>query len=248
MGSRSNIEWTEATWNPVTGCSKISPGCSNCYAERMAVRLQAIGQSSYRNGFRLTLHDHLLGLPLEWRAPRMVFVGSMSDLFHKEVPLEFILRVFDVMRRARRHCFQLLTKRSGRLRQLGDKLPWPPNVWAGVSVENADYVVRLQDLRQTRAAVKFVSFEPLLAPVPRVDLQGMDWVIVGGESGPGARPMDPAWVRDIRDQCLAAKVPFFFKQWGGTNKRRTGRVLDGATWDQMPECQVCLQRSLTLAR
>ena len=232
--ARSKIEWTEATWNPVTGCTKISPGCDNCYAERMARRLKAMGQPNYRNGFDLTLHEDALELPLTWRAARVVFVNSMSDLFHKRVPGDFIRRVFDVMRRADWHVFQVLTKRSHRMAAMNSSLDWPGNVWAGVSVENEDYAFRLDHLRETAARVKFVSFEPLLGPLAGVDLSGIDWVIVGGESGPGARPMDAQWAEEIRDQCLEQRIPFFFKQWGGVNKKRAGRVLEGRTWDQMP--------------
>lgn len=234
MSTRSAIEWTEATWNPLTGCTKISPGCQHCYAERMALRLQAMGQPNYVNGFRLTVHEHMLQVPLTWKTPQMVFVNSMSDLFHRDVPLDFVLRVFDVMRRASWHIFQVLTKRSDRLLALDPQIDWPPNVWMGVSVENQDYAFRADHLRQTGAAVKFLSLEPLLGPLPRLDLRGIDWVIVGGESGPGARPMAEAWVLDIRDQCCAAGVPFFFKQWGGPKRKRTGRLLRGRTWDQMP--------------
>jgi len=232
--AKSAIEWTESTWNPVTGCTKISPGCKHCYAERMSIRLKAMGQPNYANGFRLTLHEHVLELPLHWKRPQIVFVNSMSDLFHKRVSLEFILKVFDVMAQASHHRFQVLTKRSKRLLELSPKLPWPSNVWMGVSVENSDYLFRLDHLRQTDAHIKFVSFEPLLGPIHDLDLEGIDWVIVGGESGPKARPMDPDWVREIRDRCLSAKVPFFFKQWGGVIKKRNGRILDGRMWGQMP--------------
>jgi len=235
MASLSSIEWTSSTWNPVTGCSKISPGCKNCYAERMAKRLQLMGQPNYQDGFEVRLHEHMLELPLKWKKPQVIFVNSMSDLFHKNVPLDFIMRVFDVMLRAGHHRFQVLTKRSGRLRQLSSGLPWPENIWLGVSVENPDYTFRIDDLRETGAAIKFLSIEPLLAPIPDLDLKGIDWVIVGGESGPRARPMKESWVQDIRDQCEFAKVPFFFKQWGGTNKKKAGRELDGKTWDEMPQ-------------
>jgi protein gp37 len=234
MAQGSDIEWTESTWNPVTGCNKISPGCKHCYAERMAERLQAMGQPNYRNGFRLTLQPQMLELPLQWKRPQTIFVNSMSDLFHKNVPLDYIKRVFDVMCRAHWHRFQVLTKRADRLAELDHELEWSANVWMGVSVESADYVDRIDDLRRTRATVKFLSLEPLLGPLPGLDLRGIDWAIVGGESGPGARPMDPRWVTEIRDQCVAARVAFFFKQWGGTNKKRTGRTLDGRTWDEMP--------------
>jgi protein gp37 len=234
MGQKSAIEWTGSTWNPVTGCTKISPGCLNCYAERMARRLKAMGQPNYAAGFKPAMHAHALGLPLTWKTPQTIFVNSMSDLFHRDVSTDFILRAFDVMLRADWHLFQILTKRSGRLVQLDSQLPWADHIWMGVSVENIDYVHRIDDLRQTSAAVKFLSLEPLLGPLPGLNLTGMDWVIVGGESGPGARPMDEEWVKDIRDQCLNADVPFFFKQWGGTNKKRAGRTLEGRTWDEMP--------------
>ena len=235
MAGNSHIEWTDATWNPVTGCSKVSPGCKHCYAERMAKRLQAMGQPNYANGFEVTLQPHMLELPLEWKRPRRVFVNSMSDLFHKDVPLSFIKKVFSVMRRANWHQYQLLTKRSERLLEVSPLLTWEPHIWIGVSVENDDYTTRIDDLRKTGADVKFLSLEPLLGPLRKLNLRGIDWVIVGGESGPGARPMNPDWVRDIRDQCIRANVPFFFKQWGGQFKKRTGRVLDGRTWDQMPQ-------------
>jgi len=234
MATNSSIEWTDATWNPLTGCTKVSPGCKHCYAERMAKRLQAMGQPNYANGFELTLHEDKLEEPLSWRKPRAVFVNSMSDLFHHDVPDEFIQRVFAVMRQASWHRFQVLTKRSGRLARMSNEIDWPANVWMGVSVENADYLFRVDHLRQAGAAVKFVSAEPLLGPLSGLDLTGIDWVIVGGESGPGARPMKPEWVTDIRDRCVAAGVAFFFKQWGGVNKARTGRVLEGRTWDEMP--------------
>lgn len=234
MATNSAIEWTQATWNPLTGCNKISPGCKHCYAERLAVRLQAMGQANYANGFQLTLQEQALELPLRWRKPRTVFVNSMSDLFHQDVPAGFILRVFEVMRQAHWHQFQVLTKRAERLSQMSQDLPWMPNIWMGVSVENQDYIHRIDQLRLTGACVKFLSLEPLLGPLVNLDLKGIDWVIVGGESGPGARPMKPQWVRDIRAQCQRADVPFFFKQWGGVRKSQTGRELDGRTWDQMP--------------
>ncbi|MCL4694468.1 MAG: DUF5131 family protein [Candidatus Hydrogenedentes bacterium] len=237
MGSNSSIEWTESTWNPVTGCTKVSPGCKHCYAERMAKRLKAMGQTNYRNGFQVTLHPHMLELPLRWRKPQRIFVNSMSDLFHEKVPRDYIVQVFDVMRRADWHQFQVLTKRSERLRELASELDWPPNVWMGVSVENDKYVSRIDDLRHTGAQTKFLSLEPLLGPLPGLDLKGIHWVIVGGESGPGARPMDALWVVDIQRQCAKAKVPFFFKQWGGVNKKRTGRELNGQTYDEMPRRQ-----------
>ncbi len=234
MGDHSAIEWTDATWNPVTGCTKVSPGCKHCYAERLAARLQAMGNPRYRNGFRVTLHPDQLGLPLRWSQPRRIFVNSMSDLFHEAVPEEFIERVFDVMERADWHVFQVLTKRAGRLAELAPRLPWPPNVWQGVSVENARYTSRVAHLQRVPAAVRFLSVEPLIGPIPLLPLDGIRWVIVGGESGPNHRPVDPDWVRGIRDQCLAAEVPFFFKQWGGPTAKSGGRVLDGQVWNDVP--------------
>lgn len=230
----SSIEWTEATWNPVTGCTKTSAGCKNCYAETMARRLKAMGQPNYRNGFALTLHDHVLEYPLHWSRPRMIFVNSMSDLFHEQIPLDFIKRVFAVMRAASWHQFQVLTKRADRLALINVELEWPANVWMGVSVENQANVHRIEDLQKTDAAVKFLSLEPLLGPVEALDLRDIDWAIVGGESGPRARPMKAEWVLAIRDQCREASVPFFFKQWGGRNKKKAGRILEGRTWDDMP--------------
>jgi protein gp37 len=235
MGTRSSIEWTESTWNPLTGCTKISPGCKHCYAERMALRLQAMGQPNYRNGFELTIHEHALELPLTWKKPQMIFVNSMSDLFHKEVPSEFIQRVFKVMRSASWHTFQVLTKRSERLLQLDKEIDWPGNVWMGVSVENEKYTYRIDHLRQTLACTKFLSLEPLLGPLPNLELHGINWVIVGGESGPGARPIEEQWVIEIKNQSHKAHVPFFFKQWGGFNKKRSGRLLQGRTWDEVPK-------------
>ena len=234
MALQTGIEWTEATWNPVTGCSKVSPGCTHCYAERMALRLQAMGSANYRNGFQLTVHDHALALPLSWKRPQAIFVNSMSDLFHRAVPQAFILKVFAIMRQAHWHRFQILTKRSERLLELNERLPWAPNIWMGVTVEHPDFANRIDDLRQTGAAVKFLSLEPLLAAMPRLNLRGINWVIVGGESGPGARPMQEAWVTDLRDQCRQARVAFYFKQWGGVFKKRNGRQLQGRTWDEMP--------------
>jgi len=234
MAHGSGIEWTESTWNPVTGCTKISPGCKHCYAERMAKRLQAMGQSNYANGFALTLQPHMLELPLGWKKPQRIFVNSMSDLIHSDVPREYIREVFDVMARAHWHRFQILTKRADRLAELSPELDWAPNIWMGVSVENDAYRRRIDDLRSTGAQTKFLSLEPLLGPLRDLDLRGIDWVIAGGESGPGARPIDVGWVVEIRDQCERASVPFFFKQWGGTNKKRAGRLLEGRTWDQMP--------------
>jgi protein gp37 len=235
MAINSSIEWTQSTWNPVTGCTKISPGCIHCYAERMALRLKAMGQPNYACGFEVALHEHMLELPTNWKKPQTIFVNSMGDLFHENVPLSFILEVFDVMSRASWHRFQLLTKRSDRLAELNTELDWPDNVWMGVTVENADYTYRIDHLRSTGARVKFLSLEPLLGPLHEINLAGIDWVIVGGESGPGARPVEKDWIVDIREQCINAGVPFFFKQWGGTNRKKTGRLLEGRTWDELPK-------------
>lgn len=235
---KTKIEWTESTWNPVTGCTKISPGCTNCYAERMARRLSAMGQPNYKDGFQIRIHPHVLNLPLKWKNPQFIFVNSMSELFHEDVPFEFIHQVFEVMKKASWHTFQVLTKRAERLVELHSELPWQKNIWMGVSVENNDYKYRIDLLRETDAMLKFISFEPLIGNVGTVNLKGIDWVIVGGESGPGARFMAPEWVADLRDQCLSQEVPFFFKQWGGVNKKKAGRLLDGRTWDEMPAVEV----------
>ncbi|MFC2088731.1 DUF5131 family protein [Calditrichota bacterium] len=234
MASKSSIEWTESTWNPITGCDKISPGCKYCYAEKMAKRLQGMGQANYKNGFNLTLHEHVIAYPLGWKKKQMIFVNSMSDLFHEKVPLEFILKVFAVMNEANWHTYQILTKRSERLLELSSKLPWDNNIWMGVSIENEQYKDRIDHLRQTSAKVKFLSCEPLIGQLPNLNLKEIDWVIVGGESGPGARPMQPDWAIDIKDQCVSQQVPFFFKQWGGLNKKKNGRTLQNRTWDQLP--------------
>lgn len=234
MGDKSAIEWTDATWNPVTGCSKVSPGCKNCYAERLAARLQAMGNPRYKNGFATTLHPDQLTLPLRWTQPRQIFVNSMSDLFHEAVPEDYILRVFETMVKADWHIFQILTKRAERLAEIAPRLPWPDNVWQGVSIENADYTWRIAHLVKVPAAVRFLSVEPLLGPIPKLPLKGISWVIVGGESGPDFRPVKAEWVREIRDQCLKAKVPFFFKQWGGFTPKAGGRRLDGRLWNSMP--------------
>ncbi len=231
---KSKIEWTESTWNPVTGCSKVSSGCLNCYAERMARRLKAMGQRNYRNGFKVTCHRHTLSMPLGWKKPQMIFVNSMSDLFHKDVPVEFILEIFSTMREAHQHQYQILTKRADRLAELSPELPWQDNIWMGVTVESADHKDRIDYLRYTGAAVKFLSLEPLLDDLGELKLNGIDWVIVGGESGPGARAIEAEWVRNIREQCIAQNVAFFFKQWGGVNKKKAGRELDGRIWSQMP--------------
>jgi protein gp37 len=234
MGDKSAIEWTDATWNPVTGCTKVSPGCTHCYAERLAARLQAMGNPRYRNGFAVTLHPDQLGLPLRWRQPRRIFVNSMSDLFHEAVPDDYIRRVFDVMVQASRHIFQVLTKRAERLAALAPYLPWPPNVWQGVSVESAAYAARIAHLKRVPARVRFLSLEPLLGPLEGLDLTGIHWTIVGGESGPRNRPPHLEWIRGIRDQCAAQSVPFFFKQWGGRIAKSGGRLLDGRTWNEVP--------------
>ena len=230
---KTKIEWTEATWNPTTGCTKVSEGCRNCYAEKMAKRLQAMGTKRYRNGFQLTLHPDLIDLPLRWKKPRKIFVNSMSDLFHQEVPDDFIRQVFRTMNQASHHIFQVLTKRPERVAAMAHRLNWTPNIWMGTSVENMRVIERVAHLRQVPARVRFLSCEPLLGPL-KLNLDGIHWVIVGGESGPGARPMDGRWVREIRDQCIEAGVSFFFKQWGGVRKDKTGRLLDGRTWDEMP--------------
>jgi protein gp37 len=238
MAGNSNIEWTEATWNPVTGCTKISEGCRFCYAHRMAKRLHAMNNPRYRNGFDVTLHHDLVEAPLKWKKPRTIFVNSMSDLFHKEVPLDFIQDTFKTMEKASWHTFQILTKRADRLLELSSELPWPTNVWQGVSVEDENVVERIDYLRQTPAKIRFLSIEPLIGPLNNLNLEGIHWVIVGGESGPGARPMEADWVRSIRDQCKEQNVAFFFKQWGGVQKHRYGRELDDKTYDELPEVQM----------
>ncbi|MCI0417246.1 phage Gp37/Gp68 family protein [bacterium] len=234
MAQASNIEWTDATWNPVTGCTKISPGCKHCYAERMAVRLKAMGQHRYRNGFNVTLQHDVLDQPLLWKKPRKIFVNSMSDLFHEEIPFDYIERIFEVMNTAPHHLFQILTKRSERLAEAGTKLRWSHNIWIGVSVESEKYIRRICDIQKVPAFVRFLSLEPLLGPISFLPLDGIHWVIAGGESGPHARPMRIEWIRQIRDNCLNKRVPFFFKQWGGVWKSRTGRMLDGREWDEFP--------------
>jgi len=233
--STSKIEWTESTWNPVTGCSKISEGCANCYAERMAYRLKTMGQKNYANGFDVTIHPHTLSIPLKWKKPRMIFVNSMSDLFHNDVPVFFIKQIFNIMSEAHWHQFQILTKRAERLADLVQHLTWPKNVWMGVTIESPSYLCRLEYLRNVPVSVRFLSLEPLLSAMPEFDLSKIDWVIVGGESGPGARPIRKKWVTDIQENCKIQKVPFFFKQWGGTNKKKTGRLLDGKIISEMPQ-------------
>lgn len=236
--AQSSIEWTEMTWNPVTGCTKISAGCKFCYAEVMAKRLKAMGVEKYKDGFKLRMHEDALNIPYTWKKQKVVFVNSMSDLFHKDVPLEFIQKVFKVMNENGQHTFQVLTKRADRLLELHEQLNWTHNIWMGVSVEDKRVMQRVDFLRQTNARVKFLSCEPLIGPLANMNLQNIDWVIVGGESGRKARPMDADWVLDIMDQCNAANVAFFFKQWGGTNKKKAGRLLNGQTYDEMPEFNV----------
>lgn len=245
MANNSAIEWTEATWNPVAGCTVLSAGCTNCYAMRMANRLDHMGQTKYKgltrhsggrpkwNG-RIYLDERSLDAPFKWRSGRMIFVNSMSDLFHDGVPLEFIHRVFDTMRRTPQHTYQILTKRTERLAKIASDLDWADNVWIGASVENSEFVWRIDQLREVLARVRFLSLEPLLGPLEQLNLASIDWAIAGGESGPGARPLDPDWIRSIRDQCISSNVAFHFKQWGGKNKKRNGRTLDGRTWDQFP--------------
>ena len=244
--AESTIEWTDATWNPTTGCDQTSPGCDNCYALTMAARLKAMGQQKYQAdgdprtsgpGFALTVHPDTLSIPRRWSKPRMIFVNSMSDLFHHDVPVEFIRDVFAVMADTPRHTYQLLTKRSKRLGRLAEVLDWPPNLWVGVSVETQTYEFRVDHLRTVPSSVRFLSIEPLLGPVS-VNLDGIDWVIVGGESGPSCRPVDPVQVRHIRDACVESGTPFFFKQWGGRTPKTHGRLLDGRTWDEYPAATV----------
>ena len=235
MAEHTTIEWTDATWNPVRGCTKISPGCKNCYAERFAERFRGVKGHPFEQGFDLRLVPGKIGEPLRWKTPQRIFVNSMSDLFHDKVSLDYIKDVFDVMNRADWHQYQVLTKRAERLEKLSRELPWAPHIWMGVSVENKDYLWRIDHLRRTKAHIKFLSIEPLIGPLGKINLRGIDWVIAGGESGPRARPMDATWVRDVRDQCVRAGVSFFFKQWGGVQKKRHGRELEGRTWDEMPE-------------
>lgn len=230
----TKIEWTDATWNPVRGCNKISPGCKHCYAERFAERFRGVLGHPFEQGFDLRLVHEKLDEPLRVKKPQRIFVNSVSDLFHEGVPVEYIRQVFDVMNKANWHEYQVLTKRADRLQDLNSLIKWAPHIWMGVSVENSDYVSRIDHLRRTNAYVKFLSIEPLLGPIRKLDLHGIDWVIVGGESGPGARPMEKEWVIDIRDQCVRSDVAFFFKQWGGVVKKKAGRELEGRTWDEMP--------------
>ncbi len=244
MADNSAIEWTEATWNPTTGCDRVSAGCDHCYALTLSKRLKAMGNPKYQKdgdprtsgpGFGVAVHPDALQIPYTWKRPRLVFVNSMSDLFHARVPIAFIRQVFEVMSETPHHTYQVLTKRARRLARIADVLDWPTNVWMGVSVESADHYDRIHDLVKVPAAVRFLSCEPLLAELPELPLDGIDWVIAGGESGFNARAVDPEWIRDIRDQCVRARTPFFFKQWGGMTSKSGGRELDGRTWDQMPE-------------
>ena len=231
----SKIEWTDSTWNPITGCSKISLGCQNCYAERMANRLRSMGMYRYRNGFAVTIHEDLFDQPLHWKSPRTIFVNSMSDLFHETVPSGIIVQLFDIMRKCDRHTFQILTKRAERIQEISKGISWPKNVWMGVTVEAEDYMHRIEMLKNIPATVKFISFEPLLSSIDaRHSLKGIDWVIVGGESGPNSRPMEAGWARQIRAIAERDGAAFFFKQWGGINKKKAGRLLDGKLYDAMP--------------
>ena len=238
MSVNSTIEWTNSTWNPVTGCTKVSPGCKHCYAEVFAERWRGVPGHHFEQGFDLRLWPERLDLPLTWKKPRTIFVNSMSDLFHEKVPFSFVQEVFNTMEKASWHTFQILTKRAERMTELAGRLNWPRNVWMGVSIETAKYLLRVGYLRRVPAEVRFLSLEPLLGPLATIDLSSIHWVIVGGESGPGARPIDAEWVREIRKQCRSQGVPFFFKQWGGVQKKRNGRVLDGRTWDEMPKGHV----------
>lgn len=235
MALKSKIEWTENSWNPVTGCDKYSAGCKNCYAEKMANRLYAMGHAKYKNKFQVTLHEESLNEPLIWKKPSKIFVCSMSDIFHKDVPFEFVDKIFNTMKQADWHIFQILTKRSDRLLEYSTRILWPTNVWAGVTVEHKDYISRIEDLRAVKAPVKFISFEPLLSEIPYTDLKDIQWVICGGESGPHAREVNINWVRGIRDMAVNQNIPFLFKQWGGVNKKKTGRLLDNKEWLEMPE-------------
>lgn len=235
MHRSSKIEWTESTWNPVTGCTKISAGCLNCYAERMANRLHLMGQPHYKNGFSVTTHPDILDAPRSWKKPQTIFVNSMSDLFHEEVPERFIQQIFFVMRACPQHTFQILTKRSQRLKELAPNLRFTPNIWIGVTVENQDSIFRIDDLRTVNTSIRFLSCEPLIGPIKGLNLNDIHWVIAGGESGPKSRPVQIEWVRDIKQACQNQNVPFFFKQWGGVNKKKAGRELDGKIWNEMPE-------------
>ncbi len=234
MAQLSNIEWTEYSWNPVTGCTKISSGCNHCYAERMARRLKAMGVKRYKGGFEVTIHNDLIEVPIKLKKPHLIFVNSMSDLFHHDVPFSFIHNIFQIMEQAKWHTFQLLTKRPERLAELAPLLKWSKNIWVGVTIENGDCIDRISYLKNVPAQVRFLSLEPLLSPLPNIDLSFIDWVIVGGESGPKARPISKKWVEDIQRQCQEEHIPFFFKQWGGVNKKKNGKILNGKTYTEMP--------------
>jgi len=232
--AKSKIEWTEMTWNPTTGCSKISRGCKNCYAETLSKRLQAMGNRKYQNGFQVTLHPDTLSIPYTWKKPRVVFVNSMSDLFHEDIPVEYVKQVFKVMNDCPQHIFQVLTKRAENMHKLRSEFDWTKNIWMGVTVEEKEYEHRIQLLKDIDASVKFLSIEPMIGPTPDLDLGGIDWVIVGGESGFGARPIQKEWIEDVQAQCEKSSTPFFFKQWGGVNKKKNGRLLDGKSYDEIP--------------
>ena len=248
MSDRSTIEWTDATWNPVTGCTQVSPGCDHCYALTFAERFRGVSGHPYEQGFDLKLWPSRLDIPLHWKRPRRIFVNSMSDLFHKDVPDAYIYQVFEIMNKANWHIFQVLTKRSERLARLGQKLPWAPHIWIGVSVETERYVWRIEHLRRVPAQVRFISAEPLLGPLAKLKLDGIHWIITGGESGPGFRPCNPDWVRQIRDQCQEQKVAFFHKQWGGIRPKAGGRLLDGRTWDEFPALLQLMHQNAPLAQ
>lgn len=234
MSGKTKIEWTESSWNPVTGCSPISAGCAHCYAARFAKRLKAMGNPRYTNAFDVTIHEDLINAPLAWKKPQMIFVNSMSDLFHDDVPTDIIKRIFDTMNRSPIHTFQILTKRAERLAVLAPDLQWSDNIWMGVSIENQDTIFRADFLKQTGAHIKFISAEPLLSPLPGLDLQSIDWLIVGGESGPGSRPMLEEWVMELKSKCEESDTAFFFKQWGGTNKKKAGSLLGGKEYKNYP--------------
>ena len=232
--TKTKIEWTESSWNPITGCSKISDGCLNCYAEKMALRLKAMGTKGYENGFEVTLQNHQLERPLKLKKPQMIFVNSMSDIFHEKVPQDYILKIFETMNKADWHIFQVLTKRPERLEELREKITWTKNIWLGTTIESNKYIDRVKFIKETQANIKFISFEPLIDSVKDIDIDGIDWVIVGGESGSGSRVIKKEWIYEIKEKCDKLNIPFFFKQWGGTNKKKSGRLLDGKIYDEMP--------------
>ena len=233
--TKTKIEWTESSWNPITGCDKISDGCLNCYAEKMAFRLKAMGTKGYENGFKVTLQPHQLEKPLKIKKPQMIFVNSMSDIFHKDIEDDYILKIFEIMNKAYWHIFQVLTKRPERLKELKNKINWSNNIWLGTTIESNKYINRVKYIKETEAKIKFISFEPLLNSVKDINLEGINWVIVGGESGSSARIIKKEWIYEIKDKCDKLNIPFFFKQWGGTNKKKSGRILDGKIYDEMPQ-------------